>query len=137
MSTISSQSKFYQTNKDKVLAYKKQYYQEKNKSVIALKQFQIIGLLRSNSNKILKKAYENGNFYITATNQFGQTETIPYCSYLCSYYKSNGILDVEAYIKNPITETITNILDINDYDNLFDGYNTLYLTIKYPIIKKE
>lgn len=54
----SSQQKFYQNNRDKVLAYKKEHYAKKSnkKEFEMFKNIQIKGKTKSESNKIIKTA---------------------------------------------------------------------------------
>jgi uncharacterized membrane protein len=138
--SMNSAAKHYYANKDAILQYKKQYYQEKNKMYIFLKQFQIIGISRRNSNKLLKKAYNSQNFYVNVTDQYGNNETKEFGSIKCSHM-INGIIQVEACFKNIVGDIIIediNTISSDDYDDIFNnGNHILYLTIKYPIIRKE
>jgi len=101
--TISPASKFYNNNKDKILAYKKQYYQEKNKGKLFLKHFKITGLSKRDSNNIIKHAYDNNllSFEIENTNNEFDYETESHdLDSIMEKYNIKGILNCESTISN-------------------------------------
>jgi len=73
------QQRFYQNNREKVLAYKKQHYAKKtNKEAIDLfKSIQLKGKTKSESRKIIKTAIEAGEIVIVAPNNELQTYWTP------------------------------------------------------------
>jgi hypothetical protein len=55
---MNSATKHYYANKDAILQYKKQYYQEKNRKLIFLRKLHINGMSKRDSNKVLQLAYD-------------------------------------------------------------------------------
>ena len=138
---ISFAMKFYNNNKDKILAYKKQYYQDLHKVELSLKGFQIFGLSRRESNRLLKKAYHTppSHIYINVTNQRSENATIQLGSFFCRFEKFNGILEVEAKFRNyysPNEFVEVNTISPADYDKILETHE-LHLFIKYPLIEKN
>jgi hypothetical protein len=138
---MSPALKFYNNNKEKILAYKKQYYQDLHKVESSLKGFQIIGLPRRESNKLLKKAYNTppSQIHINVTNQYGHNTSLILDSFYCRFEKFNGIIDVEAKFRSYYSpDEFLNIDTVSplDYDTILETH-ILYLFIKYPLIEKN
>lgn len=99
--TISSHAKFYNNNKDKILAYKKQYYQNKHKEEIILKHFKINVLSKRVSNNVLKYAFRNNLIVINIENDNANNDydchTYTFKEFI-DKYDINGILSCEAGI---------------------------------------
>jgi hypothetical protein len=68
------QQKFYQNNREKVLAYKKEHYAKKsNKKVFDLfKQIQLKGKTKSESRRIIKTAIDAGRIAIKCITPYAQ-----------------------------------------------------------------
>jgi hypothetical protein len=56
--TMNSAAKHYYANKEAILQYKKQYYQQKNYKTIFLRKLHIQGMSKRDSNKVLQLAYD-------------------------------------------------------------------------------
>lgn len=140
---MSFAMKFYNNNKDKILAYKKQYYQEKNKEKLFLKHFKINGLSKRDSNNTLKLAYR-WNLIVIHIEKYPANTIYDYdtCSIkeFIEKYDINGCLCCEAGIykdKDGLEGSIIN--STWTYDNILEmlvpdsnGYK-LHLTIVNPI----
>lgn len=139
------QANFYKANKDKVLSYKKQYYQEKNKAYIALKKFCINEFSKRDSDIIIKSAIDNfnpkyNNFNISFMNNIYNLE-----EFINKYDIDNNI-KVEAYLASGDIEGTQHILsylvsEVIERLQRVDDENTplfhLYLYIKLPLIEKN
>jgi hypothetical protein len=72
---LRSHIKFYNENRDKILAYKKEFYANKSgkKTFDYLRNVQIIGMTKHESNKKIKDAYRKGRLgfqYVPLHGQF-------------------------------------------------------------------
>jgi hypothetical protein len=76
---IPSHMKFYNENRDKILAYKKEFYAKKSGKKVFdyLRNVQIIGMKKLESNKKIKDAYRKGRLgfqYVPPTTEPGGKE---------------------------------------------------------------
>lgn len=76
---IPSHMKFYNENRDKILAYKKEFYAKKSGKKVFdyLRNVQIIGMRKLESNKKIKDAYKKGRLgfqYVPPTTEPGGKE---------------------------------------------------------------
>ena len=143
MSTISSQSKFYQTNKDKVLAYKKQYYQKKNKAYIALKKLHIQNISKRESDKIIKTAIDNNNINIRVLGDYYELDEFIdnyniHKNLLVTGIVSNRILDLDANLDSYTHSITTDFLKVDDIiTHIKDTQKYSFsLILEFPISKK-
>lgn len=146
MTELSSQSKFYKSNRDKILLYKKQFYKEKNKDLIFLKNFQINGLSRRDSNNLIRNAYDNNNLFLKCENivhsitgkVMDYKDTCTLGSFMSRYKIEKKIICEGSIEKENNLIDIYHNKDINAYLDVleFNKY-PLYLTIYSPVIFKE
>lgn len=130
----TSQAKFYKANKDKVLSYKKQYYQEKNKAYIAFKKFHINGFSKRDSDKIIKNAIDNKKIYFI----FNDNDTEKYnLEDFINIFDIRYDCKVNGYIENDSGGYNCNDINIDECINCISTNHELVLSIFLPVIKKS
>lgn len=69
MDSVSNQHKYYLNNREKVLAYKKEFYADKIKKYAPFKNLRIRGVLHPFSTKLLKHSIDNDKLLIYDNNE--------------------------------------------------------------------
>lgn len=69
----SKQSIYYCANKSKVLAYKKEYYKKKNEKYMIFKPILIAGLIKHQSNTLIKTVIVLNKLVIAINNKTNYT----------------------------------------------------------------
>lgn len=123
----TAQMKYYENNKDKVLAYKKQQYQIRQDIHIALKNIHIEGLSKRESDKVIKTTLETGNrIRIKFLDKYFSPR-----EFMSNYTINNKII-ATAYIDE--TDDANYIVSIMNKN--FDTVYCLDLILQLPIVNK-
>lgn len=89
---MSRQKEYYEKNKSKVLAYKKEHYKKKHENYQYIKMFKIIGLKQYTSNKLIKTAFEAKCLYFYRNDKWADIEDLKDFQ-LQNCVKCLGVLD--------------------------------------------
>lgn len=116
MNTSQRQKKFYQNNREKVLAYKKDFYAEKTKKYAPFKKLYIYGVKKNFSNLLIKRAIDNNKLLIYDDCIFDIKEFTEQYTILIPSYCLAKFINYDASEEINIDNTFT--LDMcNEYFN--------------------
>jgi hypothetical protein len=85
--------RIYRAKREKILAYKKQFYANKVKFISHLQPIRLTGKLKRQSNTILKKAYITKNLIL----QVGEKKYNPEQFYDCYNFRDSAIFQTRNY----------------------------------------
>ncbi len=131
--------KYYEENKSKILDYKKNFYFEKNKIYIALKNFQLEKFSKRESDKIIKSAIKNGNITIQFNNINYTLEDFLDNYGICGNLLIHGYLytvEGERHFLTYLPDEIIKILD-KEYEDTNDKPCVKFIIQQLPIFKKN
>jgi len=97
---MSSAIKYYNTHKEQVLLYKRNFYINKNNKYIFFKNIKLKGISKRESKKLIKEAIDKNILQI-----FLNQEKIDLNDFINNYeIKDYSILEVDSYLKQYIHE---------------------------------
>lgn len=91
---MSSAIKYYNSHKEQVLKYKKEYYHNKTKKYSLFKNIKIKGYTKKQTNNLIKTAIDNNNIMILINDN----DIISFDNFIKLYkFKDFSIIEIEAY----------------------------------------
>jgi len=91
---MSSAVKYYNSHKEQVLKYKKEFYYNKTKKYSLFKNIKIKGYTKKQSNFLIKTAIDNNNILILINDN----DYISFDNFIKLYkFKDFSIIEIEAY----------------------------------------
>jgi hypothetical protein len=97
---MSSAIKYYNTHKEQVLLYKRNFYINKNNKYIFFKNIKLKGISKRESKRLIKDAIDKN-----VLNIFLNQEQIDFNDFINNYeIKDYSILEVDSYLKQYIPE---------------------------------